>query len=57
LLLDQPTLGCLVACDTPSALKDRWHAAPAVPEARVRGAAALEAAFLAIVGRGAWADA
>lgn len=49
--------GCLVACDTPSALKDQWHAAPAVPDTRVRGAAALEAAFLAIVGRGAWADA
>ena len=49
--------GCLVACDTPSALKDQWHGAPAIPDTRVRGAAALEAAFLAIVGRGAWADA
>jgi len=47
--------GRLVACDTPSALRNQWHPAPAAPE-RVLGAAALEAAFLAIVGRGAWVD-
>ena len=30
---------------------------PARPDARAHGAAALEAAFLTIVGRGAWAGA
>jgi ABC-2 type transport system ATP-binding protein len=49
--------GRLVTCDTPAALKDRWHPAPARPDARAHGAAALEAAFLTIVGRGAWAGA
>ena len=45
--------GRLVTCDTPAALKDRWHPEPLRPDTRVHGAAALEAAFLALVGRGA----
>lgn len=49
--------GRLVACDTPGALKGEWRTAPRAPDTRLRGAAALEAAFLAIVGRGAWAEA
>jgi ABC-2 type transport system ATP-binding protein len=49
--------GRLIACDTPAALKDQWHGVAPSPETRVRGAAALEAAFLAIVGRAVWADA
>jgi ABC-2 type transport system ATP-binding protein len=49
--------GRLLVCDTPSALKDRWHPAPPAPDSRAQGAAALEAAFLNLVGRGAWADA
>ena len=43
--------GRLVACDSPAALKEHWRVEPAAAETRVRGAAALEAAFLAIVGR------
>ena len=43
--------GRLLTCDTPAALKDRWHPAPPCPESRTHGAAALEAAFLTIVGR------
>jgi len=49
--------GRLVACDTPSALADEWQFAPAVPDSRIRGAAALESAFLAIIGRRGWAEA
>ncbi|HKC56213.1 MAG TPA: hypothetical protein VKC35_08795, partial [Vicinamibacterales bacterium] len=45
--------GRLVTCDTPAALKDRWHPEPLRPDTRAHGAAALEAAFLALVGRGA----
>ena len=48
--------GRLVACDTPAALKDRWQIQPAAAETRVRGAEALEAAFLAIIGRRGWAS-
>ena len=47
--------GRVVACDTPSALAGEWHVAPP-PDSRVHGAAALEAAFLAIVGRRGWAS-
>jgi ABC-2 type transport system ATP-binding protein len=43
--------GRLVTCDTPAALKDKWHPAPPSPDSRTHGAAALEAAFLTIVGR------
>jgi ABC-type multidrug transport system ATPase subunit len=50
--------GRLLACDSPSALGDAWHPPPChETEQRSLGAAALEAAFLAIVGRGAWARA
>lgn len=49
--------GRLVACDTPAALAEEWHVAPAVTDSRVRGAAALEAAFLAVIGRRGWAEA
>jgi ABC-2 type transport system ATP-binding protein len=48
--------GVLVACDTPAALRDQWSVQPVVDDTRVRGAAALEAAFLAIVGRRALAS-
>jgi ABC-2 type transport system ATP-binding protein len=41
--------GRLVTCDTPAALKDRWHPAPSGPDPRAQGAAALEAAFFTIV--------
>ena len=43
--------GRLLTCDTPAALKDRWHPDPPLPDPRVHGAAAFEAAFLTIVGR------
>jgi ABC-2 type transport system ATP-binding protein len=49
--------GRLVTCDTPAALKDRWHPAPAAPDPRTHGAAAFEAAFLTVVGRRVWAGA
>jgi ABC-2 type transport system ATP-binding protein len=49
--------GRVAACDTPSALAGEWHVAPPLPDSRVHGAAALEAAFLAIIGRRGWASA
>ena len=49
--------GRLIACDTPAALRDQWHGAAQPPETSVHGAAALEAAFLAMVGRAVWAEA
>ena len=50
--------GRVLACETPSALKERWHPQPAVrPGSIAPGAAALEGAFLNIVSRGAWAGA
>ena len=49
--------GRVVACDTPSVLADEWRVAPPVSDTGVRGAAALEAAFLAIIGRRGWVSA
>jgi ABC-2 type transport system ATP-binding protein len=49
--------GRLVACETPAVLKDRWQIQPAAAETRLRGADALEAAFLAVIGRRGWASA
>ena len=48
--------GRLLACDTPAALKAEWPPVPSAADARIRDAAALEAAFLAIVGRHALAE-
>ncbi|HXD19117.1 MAG TPA: ATP-binding cassette domain-containing protein [Vicinamibacterales bacterium] len=43
--------GRLLTCETPAALSDRWRPEPPRPDTRAHGAAALEAAFLALVGR------
>ncbi len=47
--------GRMVTCDTPAALKDRWHPQPSAPDTPAHEAAAFEAAFLAVVGRQGWA--